>query len=144
MLGRDDRLLAEDGSMVRVLGLVMGSTRTDTAWNLTVSGLHVYLVVVGTDAALVHNDCGAVRAAISRLPAGRSKRVSEVRSEAELNSLFERLSAGGTPRPVPGYDGRYFELADGTLVGLRRTSSSTPGLPTIESATRIAAFGRCM
>jgi hypothetical protein len=74
---------------------------------------------------------GGITEALSELRAGRSARVKVVGSEAELESLFTRLSAGGKPVPRATYPGgRFVQLPDGTIVGLRPTSTS--GGPTID------------
>jgi hypothetical protein len=54
-LERGDRLLAADGSRVRVLGIVAGLGYHGEAWNLTVSGPATYQVSVGSRQVLVHN-----------------------------------------------------------------------------------------
>jgi RHS repeat-associated protein len=57
VLDRGDQLLTADGGHVGVEGLAWSTAHRDAAYNLTVSGLHTYFVVVGGDAVLVHN-CG--------------------------------------------------------------------------------------
>jgi hypothetical protein len=72
-----------------------------------------------------------IRAHLKGLERGRSPGSTRVvGSEAELKSLFDRWSAGGTPAVAKGYKGPYVKLPDGTGVGLRATSRS--GGPTID------------
>jgi hypothetical protein len=61
---------------------------------------------------------------LSGLKAGRSSGVKVVGSEAELDALYGRLSAGGKPATPPTYKGSMVELPDGTRVGLRGVSAS--------------------
>jgi RHS repeat-associated protein len=79
----------------------------------------------GTDAL----EAADIRALLAELEAGNSSRVSVVQSSEELESLFSKLSQGGTP-VESSYPGELVELPDGTTVGLRGTSSS--GGPTID------------
>ncbi|HLI37207.1 MAG TPA: hypothetical protein VKV80_07675 [Streptosporangiaceae bacterium] len=72
---------------------------------------------------------GSVRAAVSRLDAGRNAGVSVAHSTEQLDSLFGELSHGGTP-VESSYPGKLVKLTDGTTVGLRGTSAS--GGPTID------------
>jgi len=58
------------------------------------------------------------------MKAGRSPGVKVVGSEAELNALYGRLSAGGKTATPPTYKGTMVELPDGTKVGLRIESTS--------------------
>ena len=59
---------------------------------------------------------------LSGLKAGRSSGTKLVGSEAELEGLFGRLSAGG--KPVASPVGTMVELPDGTTVALRGSSKS--------------------
>ena len=61
---------------------------------------------------------------LSGLKAGRSSGVKVVGSEAELDALYGRLSAGGKTATPPTYKGQMVELPDGTRVGLRNFSTS--------------------
>lgn len=72
----------------------------------------------------------SVRGAVSGLPAGNSKGVGTVTSEAELANLFNRISAGGTTVPSGTYPGTFKMLPDGTRIGYRSESKS--GLATID------------
>lgn len=67
-----DEVLASDGRKVRVKGLVPGSQRTATAYNLSVEGIHTYQV--GRSGLLVHNSCTVPtpRVDASTLPGYRS------------------------------------------------------------------------
>jgi hypothetical protein len=67
-------------------------------------------------------DAAGVRAELSQLP--KPKHYPVVRSEAELNDLFGRLSQGGRPAPHPTYRGPRVELPDGTKIGWRASSKS--------------------
>lgn len=51
-----DLLLSADGDLLAVGGMVAASTRTTTAYNLTVDDIHTYFVVVGDEPVLVHNN----------------------------------------------------------------------------------------
>ena len=74
-------------------------------------------------------DASSVGNAITSLGAGRSAGVYTVSSPEGLQSLYDELSAGGTPLSNT-YPGEMVELPDGTTVGLRQTSAS--GGPTID------------
>jgi len=66
---------------------------------------------------------------LSALHPGRSSGVFVVETEAEMEQLFEELSAGGKPFQS-SYQGKLVELSDGTRLGLRPVSRS--GGPTID------------
>jgi hypothetical protein len=55
-----DLLLSADGDLLAVDGMDPTSTRTTTAYNLTVDDIHTYFVRIGTEDILVHNNntCG--------------------------------------------------------------------------------------
>lgn len=55
-----DLLLSADGDLLAVDDLDPASTRTTTAYNLTVEDIHTYFVRIGTEDILVHNNntCG--------------------------------------------------------------------------------------
>jgi len=71
-----------------------GSARTTTAYNLTVGDIHTYYVLVGDDAALVHNNdtCGWTRRARLRA-AGRGRAMigwlSKDKRHVNVSSLGE-------------------------------------------------------
>ncbi len=67
---------------------------------------------------------------LSGLRAGRSAGVKVVGSEAELTSLFGRLSAGGKSVSGTTYPGKVVKLPDGSILRLRQFSTS--GGPTID------------
>lgn len=70
--------------------------------------------------------------AIGRAPGWPTKRpVREVRSVAELDELFKSLSAGGRELNEPSYSGCMVLLPDGTRIGYRLTSRTSPD-PTID------------
>ncbi|GAA2680518.1 MULTISPECIES: hypothetical protein [Actinosynnema] len=50
----------------------------------------------------------------------------EVRSTEELDGAFRTLVRGGRRISPPDYDGFYYQLPDGTTIGYRPESSSTP------------------
>ena len=56
-LDAGDLLLTADGGTVRVDGIDWSTSRTDTAYNLTINDIHTYHVTVGTEGVLVHNVC---------------------------------------------------------------------------------------
>ncbi|HZD22403.1 MAG TPA: polymorphic toxin-type HINT domain-containing protein [Acidimicrobiia bacterium] len=56
-LDEGDLLVTADGDHIEVDGLNLGSTRTMTAYDLTVDDVHTYFVAVGEDQVLVHNTC---------------------------------------------------------------------------------------
>lgn len=56
-----------------------------------------------------------------------------MRSTAELEKLFEALSAGAREVEVAGYHGRFMEFPDGTTIGYRFKARSTVE-PTIDIA----------
>ncbi|WP_117211544.1 RHS repeat-associated core domain-containing protein [Allorhizocola rhizosphaerae] len=55
-LGHGEHLLAADGTLIPVGGLIAGTERLGAAYNLTVAGIHTYFVLVGDTPVLVHND----------------------------------------------------------------------------------------
>jgi hypothetical protein len=60
-LDAGDLVLTADGGLVPVDGLVAGSDRAGTAYNLHIEEIHTYFVVVGDEEALVHNQCPSAR-----------------------------------------------------------------------------------
>lgn len=69
---------------------------------------------------------------IGRAARGSKKEpVREVRSVEELDSVFRRLARGGRRVQRTRYEGVFYQLPDGTTVGYRASSSSTPE-PTID------------
>ena len=60
--------------------------------------------------------------ALSALEAGDSPDVFVVSSDAELQSLWDALSAEGTPVSWSTYDGQAVRLPNGTTIGIRETS----------------------
>jgi RHS repeat-associated protein len=70
---RADRLDAGDvlhtasGAVVRVKGLQVSTQRVDTAYDLTVAGIHTYFVLIRATPVLVHN-CGELAADAARFP----------------------------------------------------------------------------
>lgn len=58
VLDPGDSLVTASGEHVTVKGVDWASERVSTAYNLTVSDIHTYYVVIGEDAVLVHNVCG--------------------------------------------------------------------------------------
>lgn len=67
---------------------------------------------------------GDVRDVLESLPRGQQKTVRLVATDEDIEALFGRLTAGGTPIERPGYNGRWFELDNGTQVGMRTRSKS--------------------
>ncbi|MCP2164744.1 hypothetical protein [Goodfellowiella coeruleoviolacea] len=62
----------------------------------------------------------------------RRMQIREVPDAAELRRIYEALTINGRLTHVPGYKGVVSLLPDGTCVGWRPSSSSTPGEPTID------------
>ena len=58
-LDHGDFVHSADGDLLEVQGLDQSSTRTATAYNLTVDDIHTYYVAAGDNSVLVHNTCGA-------------------------------------------------------------------------------------
>jgi Pretoxin HINT domain len=56
-LNSGDYVLTAEGRRVKV-GVLIGSAGRGSAYNFTVEGLHIYHVLFGSDAVLVHNACG--------------------------------------------------------------------------------------
>jgi RHS repeat-associated protein len=83
----------------------------------------------GLDPATDVLEAADIRALLAELEVGNSSRVSIVQTSEELESLFSKLSEGGTP-VESSYPGELVKLPDGTTVGLRPTSDS--GGPTID------------
>jgi RHS repeat-associated protein len=85
--------------------------------------------VVGVGAAAMatsgggSEEGGSVDSILSGLRAGQNKPNLEVDDVEQLESVFERLSAGGKP-VQSSYPGKFVELADGTRIGLRNSSRS--------------------
>lgn len=70
--------------------------------------------------------------AIGRAPGWPTKRpIREVRSVSELDELFKSLSAGGRELNEPSYSGSMVLLPDGTRIGYRMKSRTSPH-PTID------------
>jgi hypothetical protein len=65
-----------------------------------------------------------VRATVKALPAGKNAGVHVVKSAAELETLFGRLTAGGEVIRGAKYPGTLVKLNDATTVGLRAASKS--------------------
>jgi hypothetical protein len=65
-----------------------------------------------------------VRASVEALPAGKNAGVYVVRSAAELETLFGRLTAGGEVIQGATYPGTLVKLKDATTVGMRAASKS--------------------
>ncbi len=71
------------------------------------------------------------------LPKGKNSHFRTVPDERTLRSTFDEMIKDGKPIDVPGYKGQYYELSNGTRVGLREGSKSggltidirTPGQP---------------
>ena len=66
----------------------------------------------------------AIRASLAQLAAGQNRNVRVVATQAELDALYQSIAKGATDVTPPSYSGQMVELADGTRVGLRPTSSS--------------------
>ncbi|MGM1017304.1 MAG: hypothetical protein ACQEW8_07185 [Actinomycetota bacterium] len=58
------------------------------------------------------------------LAPGKNSHVRTVRSDAELEALYQSLTKGGTIFERPGYNGQWIRRPDGTTVGLRNKSGS--------------------
>ncbi|GAA0616800.1 RHS repeat-associated core domain-containing protein [Kribbella sandramycini] len=56
-LSAADTLRTPSGKSVRITGLRHTTQRVATVYNLSVKGVHTYYVMIGQDAALVHNMC---------------------------------------------------------------------------------------
>jgi hypothetical protein len=61
---------------------------------------------------------------LSRLAKGNQPYVRVVGSEAELQSVFDKLARGGAPAEWPGYKGTVVRRGDGVEVGMRPDSLS--------------------
>jgi hypothetical protein len=70
------------------------------------------------------NDAFVVQRILSKLNPGTNKGVYLVDSEPALESLFRKLTRGGRSVPDSNYPGPFFELPDGTTIGIRRFSES--------------------
>lgn len=70
-----DLVLTADGNTLTVAGMDLGSTRTITAYNLTVNDISTYFVEVGDDEVLVHNTgdglCGLGESIVRHIPEDR-------------------------------------------------------------------------
>ncbi len=69
---------------------------------------------------------------LADLAPGRSPRVLMVSSEDELQAVYDELSRGQESVVSQGYDGEAVTTSDGWRIGMRNTSSSTPGDRTID------------
>ncbi|MCG3135881.1 MAG: hypothetical protein HMLKMBBP_03657 [Planctomycetes bacterium] len=69
-------------------------------------------------------DVDEVKARLAGLAKGETKRSETVGSEAELQSLYDELTASGKPVPTSGVDEgvRMMELRDGTRISIRPSS----------------------
>ena len=72
----------------------------------------------------------SVAESLSGLEAGKRSGVLLVSSDAELQGIWDSLAAEGKPVQWQGYNGEAVELPDGTMIGIRQTSSSDG--PTID------------
>jgi hypothetical protein len=118
-LDRGDELSTATGDRVRVTGLRASSEHLARAYNLTVSGLHTYHVLVGAAPILVHNDCGPVsnrrpERLEDELATARSMGVSPVAAGSEA---FQEAIAG---------NGRYLWAVDTS--GTLRIVPDRPGI----------------
>jgi len=96
-------------------------------YNLTVDAVHTYYVIAGTTPVLVHNTggCGQnIENDLNGLPTGKQSHVRTVRTEDQLEGLYDKWSEGGTDITPTGYNGEMVRLPDGTIVGLRSASKS--------------------
>jgi hypothetical protein len=67
---------------------------------------------------------GSVDDVLGGLAKGKQSTVRTVASDAELQTVWDDLAAGGSPVEVPGYKGSWVERPDGVRLGLREASKS--------------------
>lgn len=126
-----DLLLSADGDLLAVDDLDPASTRTTTAYNLTVDDIHTYYVVAGGEEVLVHNTCGeflsrpsqiadrlgvstrevrdAVHALRTNLPRGGPVRNADVVVDVVTGEVYPQLPAGGVGDSI----GNIFDVLPG-------------------------------
>lgn len=114
----NDAALAEDGIERPAFDPIAD------AINLSTTAARLAIVKVGGRALSE----GALAELIAGLPLGRNHRLVE--SVQELNTLFARMTAGGTRIAKSEYKGAFVQLPNGTTVGLRSRSKS--GGPAID------------
>ncbi len=120
-LDRGDRLLTADGDIVTVEGLDWSTIHTAPAYDLDIDDIDTFYVGAAEEAVLVHN-CG-VDDVLSGLGRGRQPHVRTVRSDAQLQSVYDDLAEGATTISGRGsYDGTWVLRSDGVEVGLRNAS----------------------
>ncbi|MFS8057226.1 hypothetical protein QD357_31175, partial [Rhizobium sp. BR 317] len=78
----------------------------------------------GTSASKVPTQSSEVRSIVRESATQVEKNGFNVNSEAELESLFDKISAAGEETSAQGYDGIMKKLADGTRIGLRNESQT--------------------
>lgn len=83
--------------------------------------MHLQAAQLLGDLRLAGEEAGSV---LGRLLADLATGRYIVDSDAQLQTIFNELSADGTPIEWQGYDGEVVELPDGTQIGLRNASRS--------------------
>ncbi|NTJ02367.1 hypothetical protein G6L07_18755, partial [Agrobacterium rhizogenes] len=78
----------------------------------------------GNSTSKVPTQSSEVRSIVRESATQVEKNGFNVNSEAELETLFDKISAAGEEIPAQGYDGVMKKLADGTRVGLRNESQT--------------------
>lgn len=81
-------------------------------------------VVEGNSPNADSNSAARVKGIFASLPDGNNPGVKVVKSEADLQSLFNDLADGGSLASWKKYDGVVLKLADGTSMGYRLDSDS--------------------
>ncbi|GAA2680509.1 MULTISPECIES: hypothetical protein [Actinosynnema] len=118
-----DRLGAAEEHLESYLENLLGDGDGVPLWRLPVGRLH------GEDA---HGHTDREGVGIGRPARGSKKEpVREVRSTEELDVVFRALVRGGRRVHKPSYRGLLYRLPDGTTIGYRVKSSSTPE-PTVD------------
>jgi RHS repeat-associated protein len=98
-----DQLLSPDGATVTVDSFSDSPVQRDTAYNLTIDGIHTYFVSAGEQSVLVHNDCFNI------LPESRAIAEHAIKRSAEPGG-FEHFVRNVDPRALDAY-------VDGILEG---------------------------
>jgi RHS repeat-associated protein len=147
-LNPDDYLLAPDGTTITVTALHWHTTRTETAYNLTIANIHTYYVLADQTALLVHNTCGAGSPEIPTGSRGNKLHTNTPNAPAVINGrsysghaldrmqqqgimpsvVEEATLRTGVPGKVPGTTSYYDNSNDLTVI----TDTSTGRVITVD------------
>ncbi|MER5609147.1 Hint domain-containing protein [Micromonospora tulbaghiae] len=145
-----DALLTKVGGLVFVRSLSAG-IGNQAAYNLRVTGLHTYYVLVGNTPVLVHNSCGKTMSsaigsdgflAKAAQQAGRNQRVQQ-----EMDGLFKQLSEGNMnpglgSKSLAGTDVAYARGRNGARLFFRNVDGGVQVVGKADKANEAAVIRR--